>query len=600
MLLCELRGVEVKVDKSPSSPTLPLLECTDMSSFTSASAVLLQKKRVHQAELQATEVATERSPRSSANVEETASEYFFTLTEAQAAAREEFIFSGVACVGLVHHALEVALSLKDGSDVELQRDHANEVDANAIRVTVPSSDEDDATRWSMSWDEDTGTWSVERAVVCVGMLGWQHARELAPLLDSGKVRVLAAHVDGPASKPPHELALHVTVDSAAGDEVDALRRAPMLNGRKLIEVGGRSEELALSDVAAALEATRLHVGGPSWPPCGVGAGSWQPLPMWPSGGGSQGLGHGLPWGRSPMLQHSAPAELPEAWHEAWPPYDPAQLRALTADEVEQAQHRGWPPPSSLLVALGVGPADDAAWWGRFGLRAPVAWGLSGAIDLIPLGRQSISANVLKAKALLDGGAHAASTPWLDTTLDALDELMHEPTFWCKRKPDSFIRSFGGPYVLGQDEGKLKLIRGAAHSELTQTVCRGHSLLYTAIHLAPPVAPGFNTLIFGLNLRSAGFYYHQDSDVRWAVGRGHDPRTRTPLAAAVPRCSPAADVPENCSRIRPLSLLLQVAGLAAKNAPLKPSQPVVTTVLYDRQTDLLLILSLFASLLIPTF
>ena len=178
-----------------------------MSSFTSASAVLLQKKRVHQAELQATEVATERSPRSSANVEETASEYFFTLTEAQAAAREEFIFSGVACVGLVHHALEVALSLKDGSDVELQRDHANEVDANAIRVTVPSSDEDDATRWSMSWDEDTGTWSVERAVVCVGMLGWQHARELAPLLDSGKVRVLAAHVDGPASKPPHELAL---------------------------------------------------------------------------------------------------------------------------------------------------------------------------------------------------------------------------------------------------------------------------------------------------------------------------------------------------------------------------------------------------------
>lgn len=37
------------------------------------------------------------------------------------------------------------------------------------------------------------------------------------------------------------------------------------------------------------------------------------------------------------------------------------------------------------------------------------------------------------------------------------------------------------------------------------VCQGHSLIYTLTHLTPPALPGFNTIIFGLNLRSAGFY-----------------------------------------------------------------------------------------------
>ena len=59
-------------------------------------------------------------------------------------------------------------------------------------------------------------------------------------------------------------------------------------------------------------------------------------------------------------------------------------------------------------------------------------------------------------------------------------------------------------VLGQDEGKLKLIRGAAHTPLTATIARGHSLIYTCVHLTHPAAPGFSTLIFGLNLRSSGF------------------------------------------------------------------------------------------------
>lgn len=67
------------------------------------------------------------------------------------------------------------------------------------------------------------------------------------------------------------------------------------------------------------------------------------------------------------------------------------------------------------------------------------------------------------------------------------------------------------------------------------MCIVHSLVYAAVHLALPAAPGFNTLIFGCNLRGAGFHYHQDA----------------------------------------------VPSLKAKNAPLIPRQPVVTTVFYEQ-------------------
>lgn len=100
---------------------------------------------------------------------------------------------------------------------------------------------------------------------------------------------------------------------------------------------------------------------------------------------------------------------------------------------------------------------------------------------------------------------------------------------------SFIKAYGGPYVLGQQEGKLKLIKGNPHIDLTEKICRGHNIVYTLVHSEPPAGPGFNTLIFGLNLRRSGFHYHQDA----------------------------------------------IGALKAKNAPLLPCQPVVTTVFYEK-------------------
>ncbi len=76
--------------------------------------------------------------------------------------------------------------------------------------------------------------------------------------------------------------------------------------------------------------------------------------------------------------------------------------------------------------------------------------------------------------------------------------------------DAFIKAYGGPYVLGQNEGKLKLINGAPHTPLTEKVSRGHNAVYELVHMTKPPEPGFNTLIFGLNLRGSGFHYHQDA------------------------------------------------------------------------------------------
>ena len=81
--------------------------------------------------------------------------------------------------------------------------------------------------------------------------------------------------------------------------------------------------------------------------------------------------------------------------------------------------------------------------------------------------------------------------------------------------------------------KLFIPESDSHS-ITEQICAAHNLVYAAIHLVHPAAPGFNTVIFGCNLRGAGFHYHQDA----------------------------------------------IPSLEAKNAPLVPRQPVVTTVFYE--------------------
>ena len=268
---------------------------------------------------------------------------------------------------------------------------------------------------------------------------------------------------------------------------------------------------------------------------------------------------------------------------------------------QQQQHYFWPPSSEVLRRLGLGSTDDTKWWKETaGLLPPNQWIVSGAYDLIGSSSSNKSSSskssskqqksqystaststatldtnnypnnntasnepiisatksssltkplpppvllesstqVKRACSVLDGAIHGVTNVWTESSLLSITELMESDQFWLSRKGESFIKVYGGCYVLGQKRDDLQLILGADHSILTQTLCRAHNLVYALINLEFPAYPGFNTLIFGMNLRGSGFHYHQDS----------------------------------------------IPNLTAKNAPLLPNQPVVTTVLYEHIDD----------------
>jgi len=245
----------------------------------------------------------------------------------------------------------------------------------------------------------------------------------------------------------------------------------------------------------------------------------------------------MPW--MPVPQYENEKHAPDAqvgW--LWEPFDPSVAsRVLPVAEVQAAQAAQWPPSDDILARLGMGPKDDAAWWSNIaGLKPPAEWNVTGPHDVME--KLAIFKRHQRdgANAILDGAIHGVTDVWTNDMLDDMRDAMHSKDFWCYRGQDAFIRSFGGPYVLGQKSGDLKLIKGTPHTELTAKICRGHNLVYAATHLKHPLGPmGFNIIVFGLNIRRGGFHFHKD----------------------------------------------HVERLTPKAAPLLDEQPVATTVFYER-------------------
>lgn len=218
----------------------------------------------------------------------------------------------------------------------------------------------------------------------------------------------------------------------------------------------------------------------------------------------------MPW--SPLPQYENSAHNPDGQYRwPWEPYDPAvAARILPTADVADAQAAQWPPSDDILKRLGMGPKDDAEWWDKVaGLKPPIEWNMAGAQDA--MGKLSTFSRTVTnaANEILDGAIHGVTGVWTDDMLDLMREAMHSKDFWCYRGQDAFIRSFGGPYVLGQKRGQLKLIKGVPHTDLTAKICRGHNLVYAATHLKHPLGPGFNVIVFGLNIRRGGFHFHKD-------------------------------------------------------------------------------------------
>lgn len=549
--------------KRPASANPPATPHGRTNSFTTASALVLSSAPADHTSsavtaATATAPSADFSPNSfatasalvrssapdhasSAVTAATANRMIIAATQDSPTAASTFSFS-LTVVGVQHQPARI--DAPEGCVVTLVRQHDNPVDDKAIAVCVLPSELQAAGGArpfaKLSADRSLGAYShptdedgmsslpslpSPSSPIPLGHLAWFQARELAPVLDSGLATVTDAEVTSARRTSDGERVVEYHVKAsflASGHAADLLAAADRLHGRYLIEITEMSHEIAKRDAdSASGHANRLLS-------CDVRA--WDPAAKWPAAPPSAaparvakdstsalnmhddvptdvlGGGDATP---PPAEQFEAPT-FPNEFTLCWRPFAPEAVErkpSLARADVETAQATGWPPSDSALLSLGLGPASDPEWWGAHGLKPPIAWDLQGAIDLLPGIRGQTQANGKRASDVLDGGAHAC-VPWLDETLEAMDALMHEPNFWCKRNGDAFIRSYGGPYVLGQDEGKLKLIHGAPHTPLTSLVCRGHTLVYTACHLELPPAPGYNTLIFGLNLRAAGFYFHQ--------------------------------------------------------------------------------------------
>ena len=225
----------------------------------------------------------------------------------------------------------------------------------------------------------------------------------------------------------------------------------------------------------------------------------------------------------------------------WTPFDPVALLAeVSPEEIAQCT---WPPSSSLLAKLGLAPADDMEWYSSHGLLCPAQWTVTAAMKLKGYAQSTTnSSNTMS----LEGSMHGVESCWLPSVLTDIESFISSDHFFIPfhgihitdRKRDMLSRVFGGGYVLGQKEDDLKLLHGGPHTPLTAMICRGKNIIYTLVHLDHVKAPGFNTLIFALAWRGAGFGYHCD----------------------------------------------QVSNLPNKNLTMAPLQPVCTTILYQRLDD----------------
>jgi hypothetical protein len=182
----------------------------------------------------------------------------------------------------------------------------------------------------------------------------------------------------------------------------------------------------------------------------------------------------LPW--EPMHHDWKGGTFPPCWrgeeqHGLPPPFDSTKCCStppLTVQDVktQQSVSSSWPPSDTILQRLGLAPANDAVWWQEVaGLRPPIEWHVTGGVDVTPHVSMS-QTQTKKTSEMLSGAIHGVTNVWHLDMLENMQQVMNAPNFWEQRSRDAFIRSFGGPYVLGQAEEKLTLIHGAPHTELT--------------------------------------------------------------------------------------------------------------------------------------
>lgn len=383
----------------------------------------------------------------------------------------------LTCVGWPHHAhLHNDIKPSTGIAVHLEREPTNEHDPHAVLVRL--AEDNDKKK--------------------IGYIKKEESAMLAALMDRNMIVLFS----------------NVSISTVYRSSF-LLRATGYVNSRESLELLDNFRRTVDLDTNTSKKITSRDVEQSSKAPYRLS--ELQPLPW-------------LPFASAASSKTTVP------WSPTHP-YDASKVTScLAMQDINECKSNSWPPSDAILVQLGLAPANDTAWWyDTAGLLPPSHWNVTGALDVASKLSSLSSTHKKCAADTLDGAIHGVTNVWHPDTLEAATKFMEEPNFWCRRSSDALIRAFGGAYVLGQQEDKLVLVRGAPHTTLTDRMCLAHNLVYTAVHLTALASPGFNTIIFGYNQSGAGFHYHQDA----------------------------------------------VSELKAKNSSLIPRQPVVTTVVYQK-------------------
>ena len=416
----------------------------------------------------------------------------------------------------------ITKSSKNNFKIDFEREPDNKHDENAIKVLVVESlssnhGSDSATTDGVGQELNTSnTTSAVTTKIQIGFVAQEQAKILAPLLDQGFLRWGDDGSKNNNIEIPRCFKTKITLKVTAelSEAVDPLELKDGF-GTRIINVKRFHKEYPYTSRDLEQSYSSPYLLRPGNP--GIKMLPWNPNDgsVKTARGGQLRLSHTNPKLTTTSSKKTKDNDLNLEF--GWPNSDP--IVTISADERNQA--KAWPPSDDLLSKLGLGGSNDKNWWNNVaGMRPPSKWTVSGAYNLIGGGEGdsntaapvslSSPTQVQFTNDTLDGKVHGVTNIWTEDTLEAISDLMHSPHFWLHRKNESFIRALGGPYVLGQKQDDLHLILGAQHNELTSRICCGHNLVYTAVNLEYPVSPGFNTLIFGLNLLGSGFHYHQDS------------------------------------------------------------------------------------------
>lgn len=386
-----------------------------MSGFCSAATVLMSPEVIQSDEKKC--ISTESTVQSHESTSGSASTKSVNrdveeapVMEAQEPTSFEMTLTVVGWM-IYRHLHEDSFSISEGTTVVLEREVENEYDSNAIAVLTTDNNK-------------------------VGHITKEEAAILASHLDSGAIQKSNASIRKCEGK-----SFQLFVDGITNGSQSAMAAVKSIQeryqDRSMVSAANYSHSIVKMDVERSQSAPYMLKDLKALP--------WNPVPDW--------------------QEHERQSSLP--WTT---PFDPAKFHStpLTVEEIQAAQSSSWPPSDDILLRLGMAPSANREWWNTVGgLLPPCEWNVTGALDVLPHIRTSSRSQKRITATTLDGAIHGVTGVWSPDTLVAIGQLIHEKDFWCCRGPDALIRAFGGPYVLGQDQDNLKLIRGAHHTELTR-------------------------------------------------------------------------------------------------------------------------------------